>query len=158
MTCQSIMTPNPPVLHPDDTVAKALDLLVANKMLAMAVVERDGRYLGMFGKHKLFGLLLPAVVAADEDVPVMAHLPDLSFLSDELDDLERRFQTVGNQTVGDHADNTVPVLHPDSPLMEALLLLFRTRNFLPVVDRKTGMLAGIVSSWDALARIRGKRS
>lgn len=157
MTCQSIMTLNPPVLHPDDTVAKALDLLVANKMLALPVVERDGRYLGMFGKRKLFGLVLPAIVAADETMPAMAQLSDLSFLPGDIDEAERRFRAVGSQPVKEHIDGTVPVLRPGSPLMEALLLLFRTRNFLPVVDQDTGKLVGIISSWDALNKIRGRR-
>lgn len=102
-------------------------------------------------------MLLPAVVAVDESLPRMAQLPDLGFLPNNLDDLEDRFQVVGAQPVGDHADSTVPVLHPDSPLMGMLLLLYRARNFLPVTDRKTGRLVGIVSSWDALTRISGKR-
>jgi CBS domain-containing protein len=52
----------------------------------------------------------------------------------------------------------LPVLRPDTPVVESLLLLYRNRSALPVVDEATGRLAGVLSYWDALAAIAGKRA
>lgn len=153
MTCQSIMTVHPPVLRPDDTVRTALKLLVSQRILAAPVVDQDGRYTGMFGKRRLFSLLLPTVVAIDEVLPNIAHLPDLAFLPDDLGAMRDRLKAVADHPVAEYVDKTVPVLRPDSPLMAAVLLLYRTRNFIPVVEERTGRLVGVVSSWDTLGRI-----
>ena len=42
-------------------------------------------------------------------------------------------------------------------IMEAVLLIFRTRNFVPVVDPATRRLLGIVSTWDILAKLEGDK-
>lgn len=153
MTCQTIMTANPQVLHREDTVKTALNLLVSQRILALPVVDRDGRYTGMFGKRRLFSLMLPTVVAIDELLPNIAHLPDLAFLPDDLSSLRERLKAIADHPVSEYVDKTVPVLRPDSPLMAAVLLLYRTRNFIPVVEEKTGRLIGVVSSWDTLNKI-----
>jgi hypothetical protein len=52
-----------------------------------------------------------------------------------------------------HAKFDTPKLRPDTSLMNALLFLYRTRNFLPVVEEGTEQLLGVVSTWDVPARI-----
>ncbi len=47
----------------------------------------------------------------------------------------------------------IPVVHPDTPLMETVLLLLRSRIALPVVDKNTGRLVGMISSWGALEKL-----
>jgi CBS domain-containing protein len=37
---------------------------------------------------------------------------------------------------------------PDKPLVETLLILYRTKNSIPVVDPDTGKLLGMISYWD----------
>jgi CBS domain-containing protein len=37
--------------------------------------------------------------------------------------------------------------------MEAVLLVYRARNFVPVVDPASGRLEGVVSTWDILAKL-----
>jgi hypothetical protein len=44
-------------------------------------------------------------------------------------------------------------LKPDSPLMEAVLLVYRTRNFVPVVEPASKRLIGVVSTWHILAKL-----
>jgi CBS domain-containing protein len=46
-----------------------------------------------------------------------------------------------------------PILRPDTPVTTALFLLYRTRNFLPVVEESTEKLVGVVSTWDVLAKV-----
>ena len=153
MTCREIMIVNPPVLHARDTVAAAVRGLLAHHVLSMAVVDDEGRYLGMFAKSRLFGLVLPTIVAMEEVLPNFATLSDLAFLPDNLDDMRARLRAVADRPVGDYADRTVPVLRPDSPLMASVMLLYRTRNFLPVVEERTDRLLGVVSTWDTLTKL-----
>ncbi len=154
MTCEAIMTVDPPVLHPDETVGAAVDRLLAKRVLALPVVDDSGRYLGMFAKSRLFGLLLPAVIATESTMPNMGKIPDLDFLRDYLPEMQRRLQAIAEHPVGRYIDSTVAVLHPDSPVVAAVLQVFRTRNFVPVVDQSTGKLAGVISTWDTIAKIR----
>jgi CBS domain-containing membrane protein len=157
MTCREIMTLDPPVLHPEDTVGRAFDLMLKHRYLALPVVDRDGRYLGMFAKSRLFALMLPRIVTLEEAVPRMGHVSEAAYLADEFPDLRERFDSVRNRPVGDYADASVPKVRPDSHMIEAVLAVYHTRNFVPVVDPATGRLAGVISSWDVLARIDENR-
>jgi CBS domain-containing protein len=49
------------------------------------------------------------------------------------------------------------VLHPDSGTLEAILELYRARNSLAVIDKKTRRLVGMVSYWDALRALMSQR-
>ena len=42
---------------------------------------------------------------------------------------------------------------PDTPLVETLLTLYRTRTSVPVVDPDSGCLVGVISYWDVGERI-----
>lgn len=147
------MTREPPVLAHDVTIANALHQLAHNRMLAMPVVDPEGRYLGMFGRSRLFELILPKVVAIDTDLPNLARLPDLSFFPDDLGLVHERLREFAADSVGTHLDTKVPVLHPDTPIVATLFLLYRTRNFLPVVDKASRRLVGLVTIWNAIAAI-----
>lgn len=157
MTCREIMDADPPLLRPDDTVGAALALLLRSRYLALPVVDGERRYLGLFAKSRLFGLMLPSIVALEDVLPKLAHLTDLAYLSDDLADLRERFERLRERPVGPFADREAPTLKPDSPLMEAVLLVFRTRNFVPVVDPVSGRLVGVVSTWDILGKLEEGR-
>jgi CBS-domain-containing membrane protein len=154
MTCRSIMTPNPPMLMRDDTIGTAVDMLLLHRTLALPVVEPGNRYLGVFAKSRLLGLLLPAIVAAEQPLPQVASLPELNGLQDQLPEMHRRLAAISDYLVGPCADTTVPVVAPEAPVIAAVLMVFRTRNFVPVVEPETGVLVGMISTWDAIARIR----
>lgn len=153
MPCQDIMDPDPPVLLATDTVGNALRLMLQHRYLALPVVDSNRLYLGLFAKSRLFGLMLPSVVSLEDVLPRIAQITDLAYLSDDLDDLRERFAALRERPVAGYADRKAPMVKPDSPLMEALFLVFRTRNFVPVVDPADGRLAGVISSWDVLAKL-----
>lgn len=153
--CSEIMDADPTVLKPEDTVSHALDLLLARRQLALPVVDASGKYLGMFAKSRLFGLMLPKVVAIEEQLPNAAHISDLAFLAEEFRVLRERYAGLSDRRVGEFADASAPKVRPEAPVAEAVLLIFRTRNFLPVVEPATGRLVGMVSTWDILERLKG---
>ncbi|MGA7450590.1 MAG: CBS domain-containing protein [Rhodoplanes sp.] len=157
MACQEIMDADPPVLQSTDTVGKAVSTLLEHRYLALPVVDSNRRYLGLFAKSRLFGLMLPSIVALEDVLPKIAQLTDLAYLSDDMDDLRTRFAALRDRPVAEYADREAPTLKPDSPLMEAVLLVYRTRNFVPVVEPASKRLIGIVSTWHILAKLEEGR-
>ncbi|MFO1154080.1 MAG: CBS domain-containing protein [Rhodospirillales bacterium] len=156
MLCRDVMTPNPPTLLRDDTIATAVEMLLLHRTLALPVVEAGNTYVGVFAKSRLLGLLLPAIVAAEQ--PLLQFGPDtlsnLSELEDQLPQMRKRLAAISDYLVEPCADTTVPVVAPDWPVVTAVLMVFRTRNFVPVVEPTSGELVGMISTWDAIANIR----
>ncbi|HNC20737.1 MAG: CBS domain-containing protein [Candidatus Accumulibacter cognatus] len=149
--CRSIMSDPPTVLKPTDSVSVALQTMVRERLPALPVVDTDGRYVGMLPRSRLVALAMPRVLSHDTDQQPLARLLRVGFIRDSLADLQERMAAAANDPVSQHLDREVPVLSPDTPLMNALLFLYRQRNVLPVVEN--GKLLGIVSVWDVLARI-----
>ena len=154
-TCGAIMTTKPAVIKQSESVAKAMRMLLDNRLLGLPVVDGDGRYLGMFLRSRLVALLLPRIVQLEESMPEIARLVEVGFMSDTLDDARDRFARVANDPVGTYLQTDTPILRLDTPVMNAVLFLYRSRSYLPVVDEASGKLLGVVSTWDVLGRIAG---
>ena len=149
------MTANPIVIRQSDSVAKAMRMLLDNRLLGLPAVDDNGHYLGMFLRSRLVALLLPNIVQLEERIPEIGRLIEVGFMSDTLDDAHERFNRVANDPVGKYLTTDTPVLRRDTPVMNAVLFLYRTRSYLPVVDEPSGRLIGVVSTWDILGRIAG---
>lgn len=149
------MIPQPIALQRTDPVKKAVNLFLDHRMLGIPVVDPSGRYVGMFVRSTLIALLLPRVVSTEEHTPEIGHLIDVGFISDTLEDARERFARVADDPVERHMRTDTPILRPDTPVMTALFLLYRTRNFLPVVEESTEKLVGVISTWDVLAKVSG---
>jgi CBS domain-containing protein len=149
MTCRTLMSRNPATLRPDDTVADAARRIAERKRLTLPVVEPNGRYAGLFGVPELLGLLLPAAAAE-------GLLPDLAFMGDDTRALSERLAGRAGEPVGPLAATDLPVLRPDTPLVEGLFLMRKHRSPLPVVAEEDGKLLGLLSFWDALEAVRGE--
>jgi CBS domain-containing protein len=149
MSCAAIMTKTPLTIGADETVAAAAEKLVAHHCTNLPVVDANGRYAGMFGITDLLGLLVPRVALAGD---LMANL---RFIPDDPDELRRKFRDVKERRVSDVADRNGATLYPDSPEIEAIRLFCRNPASLPVVDRESGEVLGIVSCWDAIRSLAG---
>lgn len=147
MTCKSIMTADPAALKGDATIDVAMKALLDAHLSAMPVIDASGRYIGMFGVRKLLTFMLPSAALLDDLVL------DLSFVKDPIGDFKTRLDEVRKQRIADYLEEAGPVLRPEMPIMEVILLLCRTRNILPVVEEGTDRLLGVVSSWQAVRAI-----
>ncbi|MCC7412950.1 MAG: CBS domain-containing protein [Gammaproteobacteria bacterium] len=146
MTASLVYDPPARVLHESDSVAIALDALIETGAGCLPVVDRDDRVLGTFGVDRLLGMLLPRAVTA-------GRLPDLAFVSDTLSQVREKLSGIANDAIGPHAERIAHPIHPDTPLLEVLLLVHRGENEQPVSDRTTGKLVGVVSARRLLASI-----
>jgi CBS domain-containing protein len=149
MSCTAIMTKAPVTLREQESVADAAAKLVSNHFTTLPVVDADGRYAGMLGLYDLLGLLVPRVALAGD------LMVNLRFIPDDPEDLRRKYREVKNRTVAEVANRNAPKLDPDAPEVEAIRLFCRNHISLPVVDRKSGRVLGIVSCWDAMRTIVG---
>jgi CBS domain-containing protein len=149
MTCSLIMTPNPQTAPASETVGEAVRILVEHRYNNLPVVDANGTFIGMFGIYDLMGLLIPKVALAG------GLMPNLRFMGDDPEELRAKFREVSSRPIGEVAERDMPILHPDTPEIEALRLFCLERTTLPVVERGTRKLVGIVSYWDAVRAVTG---
>src|SRR5207248_3068015 len=139
MTCGAIMTKAPVTIRPEESVAAAVAKLVSHDFTNLPVVDSRVGYVGMFGLYDLLSLLVPRVALAGD---LMANL---RFLADDPVELRRKYQEVKNRPVSEAASRNSPTLAPDSPEVEAIRLFCRNHVSLPVIDRESGRVLGIVA-------------
>lgn len=147
MTARQVMDPHPSVMHADETVGQAVRIIMENRYRNLPVVDEKGRYLGVFGINSLLRVVLPPAVVLEKG------LTTAPFVTDDLRDLRRRLAGVEDRPVLDFVNGEATVVSPDTPLVETLLVLYRTRNSVPVVEGKEQRLVGMISYWDVGAHI-----
>lgn len=148
MTAQNLMNPNPVTLRPTDTVATAATHILTHRLRHLPVVDDQGRYLGTFSIYSLLRLTLPKAVIMEEG------LRDVSFTTETIDGLARRLRERGSEPVGQWLSQDDPVMHPDTPTMEVMLLMLRGRTTsVPVVDQHSNRLEGIIAFWGVLEKL-----
>ncbi|HEY6579329.1 MAG TPA: CBS domain-containing protein [Rhizomicrobium sp.] len=149
MSCAAIMTKAPLTIPENESVAEATAKLIAHHYTNLPVVDGEGRYAGMFGIYDLLSLLAPRIALAGNLVS------NLRFISDDPEELRRKFQELKNRRVSDVADRNGAKLDPDSPEIEAIRLFCRSHSSIPVVEKGSGKVVGIVSCWDAVRALVG---
>ncbi|NJN45748.1 MAG: CBS domain-containing protein [Candidatus Competibacteraceae bacterium] len=152
MTAQTIMNSRPVVLRTTDTVGTATQSILAHHLRHLPVVDEEGRYLGIFGIYSLLRLALPRALTLEQG------LESVPFFQCTLEELREYLRTQWDSPVTSCLRQDIPLLHPDTSLMDTVLTLLRARIALPVVDRETGKLAGMISSWGALETIVGENA
>lgn len=141
-TASTVMDSEPTVLCADDTVGHAIELIMQHRYRSIPVVDNGGKYLGTFGVNCLLSLTLPKAVLLDRG------LNSIPYVNDSLADLHERLMDVENLAVSECVNHDLPVVGPDTPLVETLLVLYRWRASLPVVDPASRKLLGMISYFD----------
>ena len=77
-------------------------------------------------------------------------VPGLSFMDDNMEELRIRLKHLSETPVGSLAKRDAPVIYPDSPVIEAVLLLLRGEDDVAMVDRETHKFICMVSALDLL--------
>jgi len=150
MTAKTLINPNPITLRPSDTVATAADLILKHHLRHLPVVDEQGRYLGTFGIYSLLQLTLPRAVLDKHG------LENVSFVTEHVRDLAQRLGGRRAEPVRNWL-NQHEVAHPETPAMEVMLLMLHGRTTsVPVVNKESGTLEGIVSFWEVLETLLGE--
>ena len=137
--CSAIMHSPPTHLYVDNTVHEAIELLIEHHMYNVPVVDRNEKFVGEISVKRLMGLLLPVSLSMEKG------LTNTSFMRESLDDIKQRLEKVKNNPIESYIATDITVLYPDSPLIDALMLLFHKYIRIPVVSRLDGRLVGGIS-------------
>ena len=150
MNVSSIMNPNPTTLPMAETFGGALRMMREQRIRMLPVVDTEGVYRGTFDLADIWKMLLPKAVLLGMD-----SLKDLSFVSDAKELLREKLSDAEERPVSEFLDFTCSPLHPDTPVKEAMLLFYQHEGGdIPVVERKTNRLVGILSPWEILDALR----
>ncbi len=148
MTAKLFMNPNPVILRTSDTIAHGAEQIMAKQRRDLPVVDEEGRFRGMLTVNCLLYLALPKVATMEQG------LDSMPYVQNSLDDLRARLKKYMNEPLTlCLKKKDIAVVHPDTPLVETLLTLYRAKSNLPVVERKTGRLVGTISYYNVGAKI-----
>ncbi|MBK8510112.1 MAG: CBS domain-containing protein [Candidatus Competibacter sp.] len=150
MTVQTLMNPNPVTLRPTDTVATAADYILKQHLRHLPVVDEQGRYIGTFSIYSLIQLALPKAVTMREG------LSNAGFVNEKTPELAQRLRERSNEPVANWLSKDA-VLHVDSSAMDALLLLLKGHVSVPVVDKQSQRLVGMISSWNVIEKLTAEK-
>lgn len=137
--CSAIMHSPPTHLYLDSTVEEAIELLIEHHMYNVPVVDRNEIFAGEISVKRLMGLLLPVSLSMEKG------LKNTGFMRESLDDIKRRLEAVSNNPIAPYIATDITVVYPDSPLIDALMLLYHKYIRIPVVSRDSGRLLGGIS-------------
>lgn len=122
-------------------LSEALARMVKHHLQQLIVIDAEGKYLGEMTTFTLARMLLPEGAQTRQEAEW-----------ETVGEVDDRIQPHLSRRVADFVDTEVPVMTPDTPLVEALKLLAGGRLRLPVVDRETGKLVGVISALTVLRR------
>lgn len=147
MTAQSIMNPHPNTLHVEDKVSDGIKIIMNNRYRRLPVIDHQGCFQGIFGVNCLLRMVLPKAVVMEQG------LDNIQFMNDNLSDLHQRLKQFENQPVAICMHQDSIQIAPDTPLLETLLLLYKTKASIPVVNPDSQKLMGVISYWDVGEKI-----
>jgi CBS domain-containing protein len=122
-------------------LSEALAIMIRKHMQDLMVVNAEGQFVGTINSFMFSKMLLPPEPQLPDDAE-----------KESAEDVDNRLIPHLHRKVGDFAV-THPVVAPEAPLSEALMLLSEGYIRLPVVDENR-KLVGALSSLTILRRFR----
>ena len=147
MSARSLMDPNPVRIHSSDTIGIAARKIMRRRYRSLPVVDNDNRFLGVVTVNCLLRLLLPKALTIKNGVE------DISYADTTIDDLCEHFKAHVDEPIAICLKEQVVTVDPDTSLLQTLLTLYHEKSNLPVVDKKTGRLEGMISYYDVGEKI-----
>lgn len=147
MNVDQILNPHPYTTRSGSDLLEVVHITLKHRVQSLPVLDAEDRYVGTVSLTGILHLLLPMAATTEHG------LTNLSFVSDSVEVLRQRMNTWKKHRVDDHLDTDAEPIHPDTSIAEALLLIYRTGRNLPVVERDTRRLVGLVSAWEVLNKL-----
>jgi CBS-domain-containing membrane protein len=130
-----------PLLHADDTIADATTMLLESDLPALAVVDREERFAGIYGEREFMTAAFPGY---------LKELKYAGFVSHTLDDALERNEACRQDPVSKHMNTEHVDVGPDySDLQIAETFIHHRVLIVPVVDKRT--VKGIITRSDFFA-------
>jgi CBS domain-containing protein len=143
MSARLIMDSNPIRIHPLDTIAIAARKIMRRRYRSLPVVDDERHFLGVVKVNDMLRLILPSQVTTHNMSAIVGKYENLS-----IEDLRDNLDNMLDDPIGPHIVTEVVTVAPETSLIETLLTMHRLEQNLPVVDRGTGRLEGMISYYD----------
>ncbi len=143
MSARLIMDSNPIRIHPQDTIGVAARKIMRRRYRNLPVVDDQRCFLGVVNVNDLLQLILPPQVTSQSIGAAVERYQNLS-----LEDLRENLDRMLENPIAPLIDKEVVTVAPETSLIETLLTMYHQEQNLPVVDRETGRLEGMISYYD----------
>jgi CBS domain-containing protein len=139
------MVRSTPTVLDTATLAEAMAVMIKHHRQQLLVVNANKEYVGEITTFTLAKLLLAPELGDREATVEDAEL-------ETVVDVDDRIAPYLGRQVRDFTEHDLPIMHPETPLVEAVKLLAGGKLRLPVVDPKTNQFVGAISSLSVLRR------
>jgi CBS domain-containing protein len=143
MSAKLLMDSNPIRIHPLDTVSVAARKIMRRRYRSLPVVDDERRFLGVVHVNDLLRLILPPNATSESMSAALEHYEDLS-----VEDLRENLDRLLDGSIAPYISKDVVTVTPETSLLETLLTMYHQEQNLPVVDRESGRLEGMISYYD----------
>ena len=147
MDCKTMMAPIKKSLFTDDPASKVIDFMVEKHMGLVPVIERDGTFAGLISGDSLMHFMVPKAISAMSQIK--RGMKHASYLDESAEEMLERLEAVRKKTISELADKHVKTVNPDTPLIDALMLITGKQYVVPVVD-ENNKLVGAISFFSVL--------
>jgi CBS domain-containing protein len=137
------MDSNPVRVHETDTIGIAARKIMRRRYRSLPVVDDERNFLGVVKVNRMLGLILPDG-ATQKSIGVAAE----TMCGLTIDDLRDKMVDISEQPITGYIEKEVVTVSPETSLIETLLTMFHHERNLPVVDRQTNRLEGMISYYD----------
>ncbi len=141
-TAANIMNTAITVVQSTDTIGTAIELISSKRHHMLPIVDAQQRFLGEISVHSLLTRILPNAALRARGVD------GIDFMQESIAHLRSKVDEVRHEPVTHAMCRDARIVSPDTPLLQTLLVLCRSRQSVAVVDSKSGKLHGMVSYFD----------
>ncbi len=137
MPCHSAIVKKNITSSPDDTVEAVLKAIKKEKVIASAVVDENGKFIGLFSMKIMLKDLIPVAVS-------MANGVKIDIKVTAAPGVAKRLENVKTLPVFELMDRNPITVLPDAPIWEGVSLLTKEGEPLSVVDN-SGKFYGLIT-------------
>jgi len=142
MAIRDALDANPLTVPPDATVIQLIEAILGTKHTTAAVLDAEGRLLGMVGAHDVFRKIVPKYLQTDRNLMDVFH--DGYY--------EEKFVLFKETPVSQIMSTKLDAVHPDDPIIKAVALIVdKRRKTLPVIE-SDGAFIGLITRRSLLRR------
>jgi CBS domain-containing protein len=143
MSARLLMDSNPIRIHPLDTVGVAARKIMRRRYRSLPVVDDERRFLGVVHVNDMLRLILPNNATNQSMGAAIERHQSLT-----IEDLRENLDRLLEDSIAPHISKDVVTVSPETSLVETLLTMYHQEQNLPVVDRESGRLEGMISYYD----------
>lgn len=142
MYVRTAMLEQPVTTHPEETFGELLAKLVGSRQATAAVLDGDGRLVGLVGIHDVLRKIVPLYV--DLDTKLMEVMHESYF--------EERIARLAHTHVSDFMTTDLDTVSPDDSLIKAVVIIVENRRkTLPVLE--DGKFLGMITRRSILEKV-----